>query len=75
MLFEALELLGVGFWGRRSLWGALAHLDRQSPLQSGIAFHALAEGAERQLAELEPFRLLAAIGALTVPRSARSAVG
>lgn len=76
MLFEALELLGVGFWGRRSLWRALAHLEREAPLHAGIPFTLLAEGAERQLSELEPFRLEAAIGALTVlPSTPRQAVG
>lgn len=67
MLFEALELLSVGFWGRRSLWRALAHLEQHMPGTTAIDCGAMASRAEAQLEALERLRLDAAIVALTLP--------
>ena len=38
MLFEALEALSLGFWGRRSLWWTLAQLAREAPIESSVDF-------------------------------------
>lgn len=68
MLFEALEALSVGFWGRHALWRGLAHVDAVAPLGSGIDFGALADRAKQHLSELEPLRLDAARHALSEAR-------
>lgn len=67
MLFEALELLSAGFWGRRSLWRALAHLEQQVPGVTTIDCVAMADRAEAQIEILERLRLDASVAALTLP--------
>lgn len=72
-LFEALEAISLGFWGRRALWRSLAQLRQRVPVPVDADFDALALRAEQQLDELERFRLDAAVVAL-VPDAARTAV-
>jgi len=72
MLFEALEVLSVCFWGRRSLWRTLEHLEGHTPGVTGLNGRALAENAEAQIAVLERLRLDASIGALMLPAGASS---
>lgn len=67
-LFEALETLSVGFWGRHELWRGLAHVSSTAPLGSAVDFASLATRARHHLDLLEPFRLEAAIRALTFTR-------
>jgi hypothetical protein len=64
-LFEALELLSVGFWGRRLLWRALAHHARATDASAAAAHDWMATRAELQLEQLEVERLAASVGALT----------
>lgn len=64
-LFEALEAISLGFWGRRALWRALGEVHQRAPLQVDADFDALADRAEAQLETLERFRLEAAMTALT----------
>ena len=64
MLFEALEALSLGFWGRRSLWWTLAQLAREAPIESSVDFTGLATRAELHLDELESLRMDAAMTAL-----------
>lgn len=64
MLFEALEALSIGFWGRRSLWRALDHLGLQRSLDVDADFAGLARRAEQHLGNLEVFRLEASRSAL-----------
>ena len=64
-LFEALELLSIGFWGRRLLWRSLAHVSRTTEPTAAAAYDLLATRAETQLDLLEAERLQAALGALT----------
>jgi UDP-glucose 4-epimerase len=64
-LFEALEALSVGFWGRHELWRGLAHVSTTAPFDSSVDFASLAARARQHLEELEPFRLAAALQALT----------
>ncbi len=63
-----LEGLSIGIEGKRLLWRTLA--ERTDPRLAGFDFTALAEQAERQRDELEPFRLGAAASAFADPRSA-----
>ena len=67
MLFEALEALSVGFWGRHELWRGLAHVSTTAPFESHVDFASLATRARQHLEELEPFRLEAATRALRLP--------
>jgi hypothetical protein len=46
--FEALEFLGIGILGKRSLWHALAVIAPSDPRLTGIAFGALAASAQKQ---------------------------
>ena len=68
-LFEALELLSIGFWGRRLLWRSLAHVSRANEPNAAADFDLLATRAETQLDLLEVERLKAAVGALTTTRT------
>lgn len=63
MLFEALEALTLGFYGRRALWHVLAAIS--GTLASRFDFTALARQVEADLTVLEQFRLDAAGQALT----------
>jgi hypothetical protein len=63
-LFEALEALSLGFWGRRSLWWTLARLAREAPLPETLDYAGLATRAELHLDELEDLRMDAAMAAL-----------
>ncbi|HEX5911032.1 MAG TPA: hypothetical protein VFY44_11085 [Thermoleophilaceae bacterium] len=56
-----LEGLSIGIEGKRLLWRALA--ERTDPRLTSFDFTALAEQAQRQRDELEPFRLAAAASA------------
>jgi predicted DCC family thiol-disulfide oxidoreductase YuxK len=72
-LFEALEAISLGFWGRRALWRSLAQLQQRTPLRVEADFDALALRAEQQLDALERYRLEAALIALApAPGSARA---
>jgi len=62
MLFEALEALAMGFFGRMSLFRMLAVVHESVPLD--IDFEALAARASRHLDELEEQRLVAGRTAL-----------
>ena len=64
MLFEALEALSLGFFGRMSLWRILAVVQADLPLR--IDFDALATRASRHLADLEGARVAAGLAALSV---------
>lgn len=67
MLFEALEAISVGFWGRRCLWSALAHLSREVTIEpTTIDFAALEARAELHLTMLERLRLKASTAALSL---------
>jgi hypothetical protein len=66
-LFEALELLSVGFCGRRLLWRTLAHVGRASDADLSAHYDRLATRAEAQLVTLEVHRLEASVAALTTP--------
>ena len=65
-LFEALELLSVGFWGRRLLWRALAHTSRETDPTAAAGYDELATRAETQIELLEVERLAASVAALTM---------
>jgi len=56
-----LEALSLGIEGKRGLWVVLADLD--DPRLATYDFPALAERAQRQRDEIEPFRRAAAAGA------------
>lgn len=62
MLFEAIEALTLGFYGRRALWHVLAAIS--GALASRFDFPALARQVEADLDVLEQFRLEAAGQAL-----------
>lgn len=64
-LFEALEALSLGFWGRRSLWKTLGQLQEKGLLREAVRCEALARRADRHLEELEEIRLRASLDALT----------
>jgi hypothetical protein len=63
MLFEALEALSMGFFGRMSLWRILSVVRDDLPL--ALDFDALATRASRHLADLEEARLAAGLAALS----------
>ena len=65
-LLEAMELLTVGFCGRRSLWQTLERMKNAGVLRLDIDFQHLIEVVESQLATLELLRLDTAISALSV---------
>ncbi len=67
VLFEALELLTLGFVGRQALWRTLAELARVTGIRSDTDFAALVRRTESHLSALESLRLRAAMTALTVP--------
>jgi len=73
-LFEALEALALGFWGRGTLWRTLDRVRQEAPLPDTIDFARLARQAAAQLDELEAVRLEAGIVALTTPIAAVAAV-
>lgn len=62
-LFEALEALSMGFFGRMSLWRILAVVRDDLPLN--IDFDSLATRASRHLGDLEDARLAAGLAALS----------
>jgi hypothetical protein len=64
MLFEALEALSLGFWGRGALWRTLTHVGIQAPAGTEADFPALARRAEQQLAAMDHLRLEASMTAL-----------
>lgn len=67
MLFEALEAISVGFWGRRCLWSTLAHLSREVTVPPGtIDFAALEARAEQHLTMLDALRLQSSSAALSL---------
>lgn len=67
MLFEALEAISVGFWGRRCLWSTLAHLSHQVTIPPvAIDYAALEARAEQHLTMLERLRLQASASALSL---------
>lgn len=70
MLFEALELLTLGFGGRRALWQTLAELERVTGIRAATDFGALVRRTEQHLSDLEGLRLEAAMTALTVTPAA-----
>ncbi len=72
-LFEALEALAIGFWGRGTLWRTLDRVRQEAPLPDTIDFAKLARQAATQLDELEVVRLEAALVALTIPIAPASA--
>ena len=66
MLFEALEALSLGFFGRMSLWRILAVVQADLPLRLDV--DAFATRASRHLADLEDARIAAGLAALS-PRA------
>lgn len=62
-LFEALEALSMGFFGRMSLWRILAVVRDELPLN--IDVDSLATRASRHLGDLEDARLAAGLAALS----------
>lgn len=64
-LFEALELLSVGFYGRRSLWQMLERLKDERVLRLGIDFADMIGRVERQLERINALRLDMATGAFS----------
>jgi hypothetical protein len=72
MLFEALEILALGFHGRLALWNLLATL--QGDLQDGHDFPVLAIRVREQIGRLERFRLHAGRIALTAQELSRAHV-
>src|SRR5947209_2879106 len=54
-----LEGLAIGINGKLALWRALDHLELDAPQLAGVDLRELIERAERQLVELEPYRLRA----------------
>ncbi len=67
-LFEALELLSVGFYGRQSLWRTLERLKRDGIFRLGLDFSMHIEGVERQMAVMQNLRLDVASSAFSVAR-------
>ena len=67
-LFEALELLSVGFYGRQSLWRTLERLKRDGTFRLGLDFSTHIEGVERQMAVMQDIRLDVASTAFSVVR-------
>jgi hypothetical protein len=65
MLFETLEALSLGFWGRRALWRTLEQLQRAGSIEARVDFGALAFRAGRHLDQLEESRLLASLVAFS----------
>ncbi|HET8622660.1 MAG TPA: hypothetical protein VFM14_03785 [Gemmatimonadales bacterium] len=59
-LFEALELLALGIWGKRALWRALATLSPMPPAIQRLDLEGLQQRADGQHAAVERRRLLAA---------------
>ena len=67
-LFEALELLSVGFYGRQSLWRTLERLKRDGIFRLGLDFTMHIRGVEHQLAVVQTMRLDIAAAALSAVR-------
>jgi len=65
-LFEALELLSIGFYGRQSLWRTLERLKRDGILRLDLDFPMHIRGVEQQLVVMRTFRLDIATSALSV---------
>jgi len=66
--FEELEILAMGIEGKKQLWGTLGDLAGLSARLPDVDFPRLIDRAERQRAELEPFRVSAGIDALSAVR-------
>lgn len=67
-LFEALELLSVGFYGRRSLWQMLERLKDERVLRLGIDFAEIISRVDSQLERINAIRLDMATGAFSRSR-------
>jgi len=65
-VFEALEALALGIWGKRALWRALAVLSANDSRLDGLDLDRLITRAESQHARVEEFRLRTAPHALRV---------
>jgi hypothetical protein len=63
-VFEALEALALGIWGKRALWRSLAVLSTSDSRLEGLDLDRLITRAEAQHARVEEFRLRIAPNAL-----------
>ena len=70
-LFEGLELLALGIWGKRALWSLLARIAPRDGRLSGIDFHRLERRAVQQHDQVERQRVAAGLTALAPAISAR----
>ncbi|HEU0127960.1 MAG TPA: hypothetical protein VFQ48_05065 [Pseudonocardiaceae bacterium] len=71
--FAELEFLAMGIEGKKLLWATLRDLAGLGSRLPDVDFGELIERAERQRAELEPFRVRAGIEAFSVPASRSAA--
>jgi hypothetical protein len=67
--FVELEFLAMGIEGKKLLWTTLRDLAGLASRLPDVDFDHLIERAERQRADLEPFRVRAGIEALAAPAS------
>ena len=65
--FEELDFLAMGIEGKKLLWTTLRDLADLASRLPDVDFDNLIERAERQRADLEPFRVRAGIEALAAP--------
>ncbi|WP_434443558.1 hypothetical protein [Lentzea sp. E54] len=65
--FLELEILTMGIDGKKQLWETLRDLAGLAARLPDVDFDELIERAERQRAELEPFRMRAGTKALAAP--------
>jgi hypothetical protein len=70
-LFESLELLAVGIWGKRALWIMLGRIAPRDGRLAGIDFHALERRAMQQHEQIERQRVVAGLVALSPAINAR----
>lgn len=66
-LFESLETLSLGFWGRRALWTALQHVRPQGPAFASLDYEGMIARCDEHLQSLEEARLAVATEALGQP--------
>lgn len=74
-LFESLELLALGIWGKRALWIVLGRIAPRDSRLSGIDFRTLERRAVQQYDLIEQQRIAAGLIALTFGASAGAVVG
>ncbi|MGH3976946.1 MAG: hypothetical protein ACRDS9_27050, partial [Pseudonocardiaceae bacterium] len=67
--FVELDFLAMGIEGKKLLWATLRDLAGLASRLPDVDFDDLIERAERQRADLEPFRVRAGIEAFAVPAS------